>query len=84
MKVKELETMGPLEHRIAHGIYWLIMFGCPGQKNGFYEKFGSMKELSEEIANLEISDILDMYTEKEIMSVRNFGKKSMERLMELA
>lgn len=83
MKLNELKTMGSTEAKIYRALYKLVMFGCPGKKNGFYHKFGSMKELGVETDDLEISDILDMYTEDEIMTVRGFGKKSMERLMGL-
>ena len=85
MKLIELKTMGSLERRIYRSIYKLVMFGCPWNHfEGFYKKFGSMNKLSSEIGELTIKDIFDMYSEKELMSVENFGAKSMARLKELA
>ena len=85
MKFKELKTMGSQESRIYRSLWNLIVFGSPLNKaEGFYGKFGTMDKLSDEIAELELKDILDMYSEKEIMNARGFGAKSMVRLKELA
>lgn len=84
MKLGELKDMGSQERRIYNALNRLIMFGCPMNRlNGFYEKFGSMSNLSSEIAELEIKDVFDMYSEKEIMNTRGFGAKSMQKLKEL-
>lgn len=85
MKFKELKTMGSQESRIYRSLWNLMMFGSPFNKaKGFYSKFGTMDKLSDEIAELDIKDIFDMYSEKEIMNARGFGAKSMARLKELA
>lgn len=84
MKLGDLRTMGSLEKRIYNGLSKLVMFGYPGNfDKGFYSGFGSLTKVGNEIKDLEIKDIFDMYSEKEIMRSPNFGAKCMERLKEL-
>lgn len=84
MKLEDLRSMGSLERRMYNALFKLIMFGYPGHfDKGFYSGFGTMNEIGNEIKDLRIKDIFDMYSEKEIMRSPNFGAKCMERLKEL-
>lgn len=83
MKLKELEIMDSQDRRIYNALIKFILFGCDVRVNGFYTKFGSMAKLSDEIKELEIKDILDMYSKEELMNARGIGIKSIERLKEL-
>lgn len=84
MKVKELGNLGPLESRIQRCLVRLMLFGVPGCTGFYYRNKSSLEELCCEFDELELKDILDMYSEGEIMKTRGFGAKSMKRLKELA
>lgn len=84
MKLRDLRTMGSLESRMYRSLFNLVELGVPGKWNGFgWNDKGSYKDLCCEIADLELQDILDLYSEKEIMRSRGFGAKCMARLKEL-
>lgn len=84
MKLSELKTMGSQGVKIYNSLWKLIIFGYPGNFNGlYYQKGKSLKDLGLEVDGLEIKDVFDLYSEKEILKVKGFGPKSMQTLKEL-
>lgn len=85
MKLKELKNMGRLESRIYYHIHGMIKFGYPDHHNRFcFRDRELLKDLSDQIDEMEIKDILETYSEERILKLYGFGPKCMTRLKELA
>lgn len=77
MKLGELKYMGKQDTKIYYALIRFLMFGS------FWVNYKSFGIIADELDELTIKDIFDLYTEEEILTGRNIGFKSIERLKEL-